>query len=103
MEPPDERDLEATEVSPVRAKKGQIEPSKVDRDDHELLHEPYRDWCRACVVGRGRSDAHVTRTNAEKQYPVVGFDYGCLKEILQGMVEGDDSDEDLTSGNNSPC
>ena len=32
------------------------------------------------MAGRGRSDGHFSRTNSEKQFPVVGIDYGYLKK-----------------------
>ena len=57
-----------------------MEPSAEERAEHEILHEPYRSWCRACVAGRGRPDAHFAQTNAEKHFPVVGIDYGYLKD-----------------------
>ena len=44
------------------------------------LQEPYRSWCRACVAGCGRSDGHFARTNADKQFPVVGIEYVYLKD-----------------------
>ena len=87
----DARDLEASEAFPIRAKKAPLEPSPEERAEHELLHEPYRSWCRACVAGRGRSDGHFGRTNAEKQFPVVGIDYGYLK--ANPSTEEDNEDE----------
>ena len=57
-----------------------MEPSAEERAEHDMLHEPYRSWCRACVAGRGRSDGHFARKNVEKQFPVVGMYYGYLKE-----------------------
>ena len=53
----DARDLEAAEAFPIPIKKAPNEPTKEEREAHEILHEPYRAWCRACVAGRGRSDA----------------------------------------------
>ena len=47
---------------------------------------------RSCVAGRVRSDEHVTRTNAEQQFPVVGIDYGYLREGPE--VEVVDVEED---------
>ena len=41
----DARDLEASEAFPIRAKKAPMEPSAAEREEHELLHEPYRSWC----------------------------------------------------------
>ena len=76
----DARGLEASEAFPIRAKKAPMKPSSEERAEHEILHEPYPSWCRACVAGRGRSDGHFVRKNAEKQFPVVGIDYGYLKD-----------------------
>ena len=75
----DARDLEASEAFPIRVKETPIEPSADERAEREISHEPYRSWCRACVAGRGRSDGHFARTNAEKQFPVIIIDYGYLK------------------------
>ena len=33
-------------------------PSAREVDEHETTHFPARDWCRACVYGRGISDRH---------------------------------------------
>ena len=47
--------------------------------EHEISgHEPYRSWCRACVAGRGRADAHVGRPGVEKGVPIIGVDCGYL-------------------------
>ena len=86
----DARDLEASEAFPIRVKKAPMEPTVEERAEHEILHEPYRSWCRACVAGRGRSDGHFTWTNAEKQFPVIGMDYGYLKERPDEKKDNDD-------------
>ena len=87
----DARDLEASEAFPIRRKKAPLEPSAAEREEHERLHEPYRSWCRACVAGRGRSDGHFARSNSEKQFPVIGIDYGYLKN--NASTEDDVLDE----------
>ena len=33
-------------------------PSRMERDQHELTHTPYRAWCPHCVRMRGRNTAH---------------------------------------------
>ena len=76
----DARDLEASEAFPIRVKKAPMEPRAAERGEHEILHEPYRSWCRACVAGRGRSDGHFARTKAGKQFPVIGIGCGYLKD-----------------------
>ena len=45
----------------VRCKRQPNEPTPEERANHCILHEQYRSWCRACVAGRGRLDAHTTR------------------------------------------
>ena len=44
-----EQDLESRTLKQVRDPKG---PTKQERDHHELLHPPYRAWCKHCVRGR---------------------------------------------------
>ena len=52
------------------------QPSQDERDAHEANHLPYRSWCRHCVRGKGKSDAHK-QLDAEKQHsvPTVSMDY----------------------------
>ena len=33
-------------------------PSKAEREEHELTHLPYRNWCKYCVQGRGKEAPH---------------------------------------------
>ena len=33
-------------------------PSQQEVDEHRCTHVPYRDWCRWCVLGRGRGLQH---------------------------------------------
>ena len=35
-------------------------PTPAERRDHELTHQPYQEWCPACIAARGRPDAHKT-------------------------------------------
>ena len=64
------------------------QPSKAERDAHEVNHLPYRSCCRQCVRGEGKSDAHKQR-DAEKKHsvPTVSMDY-CF-------MEQDDDDKTL--------
>ena len=48
----------ACELGAIRARAVPVGPTRQERDDHDAAgHVPYRSWCRACVAGRGRSDA----------------------------------------------
>ena len=49
---------ECEDAVPLRVKRRPDEPTPQEREEHEMLHEPYRSWCPECVDGRGKSDAH---------------------------------------------
>ena len=62
----------------LRACRGPLEPSEVEQEEHVCAgHVPYRSWCRACVAGRGRSDAHHD-AGGGSAISVIGLDYGYL-------------------------
>ena len=74
----DEHDL-ACEAGAIRARPLPIGPSREERQNHEAVgHVPYRAWRRACVAGRGRSDAHRPTKETEQAVPTIGLDYGYL-------------------------
>ena len=47
------------ERAKVKTKRQPYQPTAAEIAEHEAWHEPYRDWCPACVAGRGRSDPHM--------------------------------------------
>jgi thiol-disulfide isomerase/thioredoxin len=51
-------------------------PSEKEVDEHNASHIPFRDWCPACVRGRGKSVGHYAKEHEEDQVPVVTVDYG---------------------------
>lgn len=53
------------------------EPTKKEREEHEVLHLPYRPWCKWCVLGKGQSDHHVTEKKdvADVTVPTISIDY----------------------------
>ena len=50
---------------------------KVEREEHDLTHTPYRSWCDHCVRCRGRNAQHRKAGKDEKKsdVPRVSFDY----------------------------
>lgn len=50
---------------------------------HEISHVPYRNWCRACVAGRGRAYSHRPSTQTSST-PVVSMDYLYFNEPSSG-------------------
>jgi len=75
------------------------EPTAAERLEHEILHEPYRAWCQACVSGRGRYEYHRSRDHAEDAIPTIGVDYGYLasraRASEEGLVDSGADDGDL--------
>ena len=60
-------------------KKSPMAPSKAMREDHEAMgHAVFRNWCGACVKGRGRNDSHCRKERGEGETPVLSWDYGFL-------------------------
>eukprot|EP00971_Amphidinium_carterae_P197662 3922976-Amphidinium_carterae.1 len=44
----------------------------------EVLHEPYRSWCRICVAARGLNERHEKQEHKEDGVITIGMDYGYL-------------------------
>ena len=40
-------------------------PTAREREEHEATHMPFRDWCTHCLIGRGRTDHHVSKQKSE--------------------------------------
>ena len=72
----DEVDEGKRAIAPLRASSA---PTAEEVEEHEANgHCNYRSWCRACVAGRGRSDAHVSENSDENALPMVAIDYAYL-------------------------
>ena len=55
---------QAGKENALKTKRQPRRPSEQEIAAHEAGgHYPYRDWCRACVGGAGRSDAHKRYSN----------------------------------------
>ena len=46
---------------PARARSARTpgQPSKAEREMHDLTHCPPRSWCEHCMKGQAKDDAHV--------------------------------------------
>ena len=63
-----------------------MKPSDQEIATHEACgHYLYRDWCRTCVGGTGRSDAHKRRHEEQNSVPLASMDDGFF-------TDGDDSE-----------
>ena len=67
-------DDDAGETGAVKPKIQPMKPSDQDVAAHEACgHYPYRDWCRACVGGAGRSDARKRLREEQNSPPVASI------------------------------
>ena len=67
----DEEPEEDAEPKKVLPDPGQ--PTQAEIDEHNVDHYPFRNWCEACVKGRGTGEAH--NGSGESAIPVIAFDY----------------------------
>ena len=74
---------EEAEAQRVATDPGQ--PTKQQRDEHNVSHSPYRPWCKWCVMGRAQSSPSVRVRGkfAEHVLPRVRMDYCFLTEDIE--------------------
>lgn len=62
------------DTEPIKVAPSPEMPSQEEIEEHQLDHIPYRSWCRYCLEGHGREDAH-TQADERRCLPVISFDY----------------------------
>ena len=65
-------------------------PTKLEIEDHEKLHLPFRTWCSACVKGRGVASPHSSICRDDPAAPEIFLDY-CFpraKVTILGIKHG---------------
>ena len=50
--------------------------SQKEREDHEILHTPYREWCKYCVRARAKNSQHRAQSKGDKntEVPRISID-----------------------------
>jgi hypothetical protein len=66
---------EAEEGAGSSAMKAPMQPTKKMIGDHEVSHLPFRNWCAACVRGRGKSMQHRS-LDEQETVSTFSIDYG---------------------------
>ena len=89
VEDVDEEQPVEVESSDVKASRRIAGPSRLERAQHEVLHTPYREWCRHCQASRGRQRAHARQQGLiDDQGPsVVHVDFGFLRRRREATAE----------------
>ena len=54
------------------------EPSRQEKEHHEISHLPPRDWCAHCRRGRTIKGAHWRGNATTHHYPIVSMDYAYI-------------------------
>ena len=70
--------LGGEEAQEPKIRRAPKEPTKAERERHEALHLPYREWCRHCVRGQGRNRPHKAesdRDTEENQVSRISMDF----------------------------
>ena len=81
----------AGESTQIVVRSRPVAPSPAEVEAHEVLHYPYRDWCRYCVAAQGRRDCHARVSKAERDSGVatVASDY-CYFNDMENLVKSKD-------------
>ena len=73
-----------------------MQPTGEMVEAHNVSHIPFRNWCPACVRGRGKSVAHRTVSGKDTdQVPVISVDYGFFGAPGEGPGQPEVRDADL--------
>ena len=67
---------EVHDSAPVAVASSPKEPTQQEREEHVATHLPHHCWCKLCVRGRGRSEAHK-QLQADKSHAVPHVSMDC--------------------------
>ena len=58
------------------------EPSKFEKQKHNLIHIPFQPWCTSCVKGKAQAEPHKrTERIIDDSELVIQLDYLMLKDV----------------------
>ena len=66
------------DIEPVKYAHGPKQPSPEEVECHRCDHQPFRSWCKWCVMGRGLGEQH--RATDPSAIPKVSVDYFYITE-----------------------
>ena len=88
---------EGQPLMPVMALPTPRQPSKAERDEHELTHAKFAPWCEFCIMGKGPAAAHraVTVEDREPSGPRFEFDFAHMKADGSFFDDGEEYEHSL--------
>ena len=75
--PPEDDDELLDECKPVKVLRGPTRPTKLELEEHEHSHIPFRSWCPHCMRGKSKASGHRTSSGAREK-PIISIDYAFL-------------------------
>ena len=60
----------------VHEQKRPVQPSAQEVASHNLVHEPFQEWCEICVQFRARQDKRPVSDGTSTSSSLVSFDFG---------------------------
>ena len=82
---------EVEEARQPRIKRDPAQPTKAEKEEHDLFHIPYRSWCPACVIGKVVNSPHDRKEEDEEkaarteEVPRIVMDYFYMGSAYKGL------------------
>jgi thiol-disulfide isomerase/thioredoxin len=89
MEPTGGDDELVQEGKPIKILRGPMRPTKLEYEEHQHSHIPFRSWCPHCMRGKSKASGHRMSTQVREK-PILSLDYAFL-----GVSKGASREERL--------
>ncbi len=87
------------ETEPLKIAKGPPQPTQQQEEDHRITHNPYRTWCKWCIMGRALGEQHGA--GHASGVPRIGVDYFFITS--GGVKKRDELEFPLTPEGDELC
>ena len=65
------------EGKPIKILRGPVKPTKLEIEEHQHNHIPFRSWCPHCMRGKSKASGHRSSTQIREK-AIVSLDYAFL-------------------------
>ena len=66
---------------PVHEPTTPVEPSEIERREHNLVHIPFKPWCQLCIANKSRQDKHHNEPHDTSAFSLISFDFGFSSRV----------------------
>ncbi len=80
--------MQAESKRQVHEQKRPVQPTPQEVASHNLVHEPFQEWCEICVQFRARLDKHAVSDGTRTSTSLISFDFGLasIEQQIQMIV-----------------